>query len=215
MIENFDGTLTISRDEVFAVAGLNRQLAELGVRATALRADPGCSSSVEEIQWADLYPRIVSQDSSPEVTIDPPAIPDDATLVLAAERVTMQRDRPARIVVRLLLVRGPAPACVGVFFKPPSPLERLTMLAREVVAHAREEAAALHHANVEAEHILLALLRRQDGVAAEALSSLGVKVERVRARVLESFGPVKALVPHPLPSGAPFTPQGMRCSSWR
>jgi hypothetical protein len=148
----------------------------------------------------------VSQDSSPEVTIDPRAIPDDATLVLAAERVTMQRERPASIVVRLLLVRGPAPACVGEFLKRPTPLERFTLRAREVVAYAQEEAAALHHANVEAEHILLALVLARGEVAARILSEEGADPKKVRNELSGLHGPEK-------PRGYPG--EGWSALSWR
>jgi hypothetical protein len=72
---------------VFAAAGLNEHLLELGVRVKALRADPDCDSTVAEVDWGDLYPRIVLQDHpAPGVTIRPDAIPLDHMLVLAAER---------------------------------------------------------------------------------------------------------------------------------
>ena len=49
MVENADGTITVASEEVFAAAGLNEQLAKLGIRAKAIRADPSCGSTVAEV----------------------------------------------------------------------------------------------------------------------------------------------------------------------
>jgi hypothetical protein len=206
MIENADSTITVTREEVFEAVGLNEQLAELGIRAKALRADPTCSSTVAEADWGDLYPRIVIQDHpAPGVTIQPDAIPVDQTLVLAAER-TPRPGRQPPIVVRTLLVSDPAPACVGEFLNPASPLTGFTAPAREVVAQARQEAFDLQQRNVGPEHILLALLRRHDDVAAQALNSQHVTFEQVRAQAVASAGPAKPLAQHISALAAPFTP---------
>jgi hypothetical protein len=55
MIENVDGTITITSEEVFAGARLNEHLLGLGVRVKALRADPDCDSTIAEVDWGDLY----------------------------------------------------------------------------------------------------------------------------------------------------------------
>jgi ATP-dependent Clp protease ATP-binding subunit ClpA len=89
--------------------------------------------------------------------------------------------------------------------------ERFTHAAREVVVHAHEEAAALGHAQVGSEHLLLAVatggglpaalgidpdgLRAAvaatpgDGLDARALATIGIDLEAVRRSVEESFGP--------------------------
>ena len=54
---------------------------------------------------------------------------------------------------------------------------------RVVLAAAREEARLLNHDYVGTEHILLGLLRQNDGVAAAALQNLGANAERMRARI--------------------------------
>jgi hypothetical protein len=209
MIENADSTITVTCEEVFEAAGLNEQLAELGIRAKALRADPTCSSTVAEVDWGDLYPRIVIQNHpAPGVTIQPDVIPFDQTLVLAAER-TPRPGRQPPIVVRTLLVSDPAPACVGEFLKPASPVAGFTAPAREVVAQARQEAFDLQQRNVGPEHILLALLSRHDDVAAQALNSLHVTFEQVRAQVVASVGPAKLLAQHSSALAAPLTPRAM------
>jgi ATP-dependent Clp protease ATP-binding subunit ClpC len=114
------------------------------------------------------------------------------------------------LVVRVLLVSGSAPGCVGESFRHRSPLDRFTESAREVVARAREAAFELGHGNVGPEHILLGLLRRPDGVTAQALRSLDITLERVRAQVVKNTGPAQQLPLHRTPSSAPFTPRGMQ-----
>ena len=84
VIQNPDATITVLKEEVFDVVALNERLAELEVRAAAVRADPDCTETIEEA-WGDLYQRVVKHDSSPGVTFYPDAIPADRTLVLAAE----------------------------------------------------------------------------------------------------------------------------------
>ncbi len=60
--------------------------------------------------------------------------------------------------------------------------------AREALRLAADEARALHHIYIGTEHILLGLLRANDGAAASALASLDVTYERVRAAVVRMIG---------------------------
>ena len=55
--------------------------------------------------------------------------------------------------------------------------ERFTEPARRVVVLGREEARALGHAHIGTEHLLLGLLREDEGVAARALDALGLSVQ--------------------------------------
>ena len=52
--------------------------------------------------------------------------------------------------------------------------------AMQVVQYAIEEARALNHDHIGTEHLLLGLLRETDGIAAQTLANLGVKIEDVR-----------------------------------
>jgi hypothetical protein len=209
MIENVDGTITVTPEEVFAAAGLNERLAELGIRATAFRADPSCSSAIAEVVSRDLYPRIVIQNHpAPGVTIEPEAIPVGHTLLLAAQRAP-DRSRLPAILVRTMLVSGPAPACIGEFLVRPSPLAHFTAAGREVVSQARQEAFDLRHPNVEPVHILLALLRRTDNVAGQARSSRDVTFEHVRAQAVRTVELAQPLVQRSTARTAPFTPPAM------
>jgi ATP-dependent Clp protease ATP-binding subunit ClpC len=66
--------------------------------------------------------------------------------------------------------------------------ERFTDRGRRVVVLAQEEARALDHSYIGTEHILLALIRESDGVAAKVLESAGISLETVRQRVEEIIG---------------------------
>jgi ATP-dependent Clp protease ATP-binding subunit ClpA len=92
--------------------------------------------------------------------------------------------------------------------------ERFTESARQVVVRSQEAARSLGHRHIGTEHLLLAMLESGQGVAytvlsgagvtasgvrrdikrflgqdAEALESIGIDLEAVRAKIEESFGP--------------------------
>jgi ATP-dependent Clp protease ATP-binding subunit ClpA len=70
------------------------------------------------------------------------------------------------------------------------PMGRLphTPRTKKVIEYAIEEARSLHHNYVGTEHLLLGLLREQDGDAALVLMNLGLKLEDVREEVLNLLG---------------------------
>ena len=55
--------------------------------------------------------------------------------------------------------------------------------AKNVIDYSVQEARELHHNYVGTEHILLGLLHETNGVAAKALTKLGLKIEEVRQEV--------------------------------
>jgi ATP-dependent Clp protease ATP-binding subunit ClpC len=63
-----------------------------------------------------------------------------------------------------------------------------TPRAKKVIEFAIEEARSLGHNYVGTEHLLLGLLREHDGVAAQVLMNLGLKLDDVRAEVLNILG---------------------------
>jgi ATP-dependent Clp protease ATP-binding subunit ClpA len=84
--------------------------------------------------------------------------------------------------------------------------ERFTDRARRVVVLAQEEARLLNHNYIGTEHLLLGLCREGEGVAAQALESLGISLEAVRRQVEEIIGRGKQA-----PSGhIPFTPRAKK-----
>ena len=63
-----------------------------------------------------------------------------------------------------------------------------TPRAKKVVELAMEEANNLGHTYIGTEHLLLALLREQEGLAAHVLRNLGVRLDEVRDEVIEFLG---------------------------
>ena len=80
--------------------------------------------------------------------------------------------------------------------------ERFTARARQVVVLAQEEARALRHNYIGTEHILLGLMREEEGLAARVLESLDVTIERLRAEVVRIAPPSD----QPTAGMIPFTP---------
>lgn len=60
---------------------------------------------------------------------------------------------------------------------------RFTERAQKVLALSQEEAARLGHNNIGTEHILLGLITEGEGIAAKALSSLGLETEKIQQEV--------------------------------
>ena len=65
--------------------------------------------------------------------------------------------------------------------------ERFTERARKVVVLAQDEARHFNHNYIGTEHLLLGLLREDEGVAARVLSNLDVDPDKVRRQVLLIF----------------------------
>jgi ATP-dependent Clp protease ATP-binding subunit ClpC len=84
--------------------------------------------------------------------------------------------------------------------------ERFTERARQVVVLAQHEARALKHNVIGTEHILLGLLREEEGLAARVLGSLGVTIEAVRTQVVEIHGEPDEVAD----SQIPFTPRAKK-----
>jgi ATP-dependent Clp protease ATP-binding subunit ClpC len=63
-----------------------------------------------------------------------------------------------------------------------------TPRAKKVLEYAVEEAQHMGHSYIGTEHILLGLIREEEGVAARVLENLGLKLDSVRQAVLELIG---------------------------
>jgi hypothetical protein len=81
-----------------------------------------------------------------------------------------------------------------------------TPRAKAVIEYAIKWARDLDHQYVGTEHLLLGLLREQEGVAAQVLRNLGLKLEDVRERVLRTMG-VEAPAPDAI-TASPSPPAG-------
>jgi ATP-dependent Clp protease ATP-binding subunit ClpC len=71
---------------------------------------------------------------------------------------------------------------------PSKHLSRFNEHAQHVFSLAREEALSFNHQFIGTEHVLLGLLREQEGLAALALAKLGVSLDLVRAAVEKKIG---------------------------
>ncbi len=84
--------------------------------------------------------------------------------------------------------------------------ERFTEKARRVVVYAQEEARMLNQNYIGTEHLLLGLIREQDGIAAKALESLNISLEDVHGQVEDLIGRGTYV-----PTGhIPFTPRAKK-----
>lgn len=73
--------------------------------------------------------------------------------------------------------------------KPAVPsIEPITETAKNVLTLLGQEAAALGHSYIGTEHILLALLRVEEGIAYEVLTGLGADYETVREEIVKRVG---------------------------
>jgi ATP-dependent Clp protease ATP-binding subunit ClpA len=84
--------------------------------------------------------------------------------------------------------------------------ERFTDRARRVLVLAQEEARLLNHNFIGTEHILLGLIHEEEGVAAKALESLGIGLDAVRIKVMDTIGPAGSS----MTGSPPFTPRAKK-----
>src|SRR6516165_3528743 len=85
-----------------------------------------------------------------------------------------------RLEVEMIVQSGPDMVTMGKLPQTPR--------AKKVIEYSIEEARNLNHNYVGTEHLLLGLLREQEGVAAQVLMNLGLKLEDVREEVLNLLG---------------------------
>jgi bifunctional DNase/RNase len=95
--------------------------------------------------------------------------------------------RRVRLEVEKLIRSGPDMVTMGKLPQTPR--------AKKVIEYVMEESCDLGHNYVGTEHILLGLLRENEGLAAKILMNLGLKLDQVRAEVLALLGQAE-------PSGA-------------
>lgn len=82
--------------------------------------------------------------------------------------------------------------------------------SRRVLVLATEEARLLGHNFVGTEHLLLGVIRKGDGLGAQALASLGISLDAVRDKVRSFEGPARSMI-----AGAqPLTPRAKRALEW-
>jgi ATP-dependent Clp protease ATP-binding subunit ClpC len=88
--------------------------------------------------------------------------------------------RAVRLEVERIVQSGPGTVAMGRLPQTPR--------AVKVIEYAIEEARNLKHHHVGTKHLLLGLLREEEGVAAQVLMNMGLGLEDVRAEVLHLLG---------------------------
>ena len=101
-------------------------------------------------------------------------------------RIAETEDRTITSVLNQLLIE--ALSNYQPTWIPGKHLSRLNEHAQRVLTLAREEAQSFNHHYIGTEHVLLGLLREQQGLAAQVLSTLGVELEATRATVERDMG---------------------------
>jgi ATP-dependent Clp protease ATP-binding subunit ClpA len=80
------------------------------------------------------------------------------------------------------------------------PFERFSERAKRVLTLAQEEAERSRHSYIGTEHLLLGLLRVNDGVGAQVLANLGIQIGSVREAIESVLGrneriPIQQIIP--------------------
>ena len=88
--------------------------------------------------------------------------------------------RKIRLEIEKIVQSGPDMVTMGKLPQTPR--------AKKVIEYSMEEARNLNHNYVGTEHLLLGLLREQEGIAAQVMINLGLKLEEVREEVLNLLG---------------------------
>ena len=88
--------------------------------------------------------------------------------------------RKVRLEVEKLVQSGPDMITMGKLPQTPR--------TKKVIEYAMEESKMLNHNYVGTEHILLGLLREDEGVASQVLTNLGLKTEDIREEMLNLLG---------------------------
>ncbi len=104
----------------------------------------------------------------------------EGVAVSVLERLGVDLD-VLRLEVEKSVGQGPATQTAGAL--------PMTPRAKKVLALAAGEAQALNHGYIGTEHILLGLLREEEGVAARVMRNLNVDLERARREVLKELDP--------------------------
>ena len=89
-------------------------------------------------------------------------------------------------------------------------MDRFTQGARRAIDFARKEAEKLLHTYVGAEHLLLGLLRVEDGIAYSILSSKNVTLEKIRKIVQEELSSADMFPPLSIQSPLPLNKEAAR-----
>lgn len=92
------------------------------------------------------------------------------------------------IEVNTQLIEDGVKELVGVGEKDVGPIVHYTPRAKKVIELSVDESRKLGHSYIGTEHLLLALIREGEGVAARVLGNAGVSLNKARQQVLQLLG---------------------------
>lgn len=118
VVQNGDGTVTVTIRELLGIDGANRELRTLGVRARVVPSEGSCQTDPAQFRQAriseELSRRIVTPvflAGAPSVVIEPSAIPADDTVVIGVRTLDTQGE-PAATGLETAIYEGAAPPCL-------------------------------------------------------------------------------------------------------
>ncbi|WP_211231314.1 ATP-dependent Clp protease ATP-binding subunit [Halonatronum saccharophilum] len=82
--------------------------------------------------------------------------------------------------------------------------DRFTEKARKVIGYSQDEAKKLKHNYLGTEHLLLGLLREEEGIAARILNKNNLNLDKIRSKVNEIIGKLESVNKE---KNLPFTPR--------
>ena len=110
-------------------------------------------------------------------------------LGLTAEENSVAGHVLGKLGVKLTKIRREVMRLIQSGPDPVGEMPRWTPRVHRVVEYALEEARTLNHDYIGSEHILLGLLRDQDGVGGVILTNMGLKLDQARAQVVNVLWP--------------------------
>ena len=110
------------------------------------------------------------------------------------------------IEVNTQLIEEGVKELVGVGEKDVGPIVHYTPRAKKVIELSVDESRKLGHSYIGTEHLLLALIREGEGVAARVLGNAGVSLNKARQQVLQLLGSHEQASPGSSPNASANTP---------
>lgn len=118
VVQNGDGTVTVTIRELLGIDGANRELRTLGVRATVVRSERSCPTRPGRYKAADLPAELSHRIASgsgapgaPSVVLDPSAIPPRDTVVIGVRKLDAHGG-PAAAGLEIGVYEGAVPPCL-------------------------------------------------------------------------------------------------------
>jgi ATP-dependent Clp protease ATP-binding subunit ClpA len=199
VLKNLRLKLEDVRNDVIQILGFNIAAQESGNCPHHPEASPPCAAVdyLTEMDKEDLYKRFTDSARKVMHWADKEAVRSNHELITTDHLLLGLLKEGSGIAARVLMNFGldvvrlrveiakivPAGPAMVVCYKRP-----LTSRLKKVIENAIEEARNLNHNYVGTEHLLLGLIREQEGVAAQVFINLGLSTLKLREEVLNLLG---------------------------